>query len=309
MVGGHLVEPGPAAGDRRLEQHGRAPLEDRRRALEPFVLGLAHVARAEEEAGALAVEVEAGLEVDRHRDVLGQVLERARVGDAPSLRRDRQVNARHGPDLSRPDTGGADNRGRVHAARLPADPPHLAGLAFDGRHRAAPADARAVSPRARGVALDRRVGCGDSGSRAERRRLDALQSGKRREPPRLLRGEHPARQPERVLHRHVALEPAHVLGPRQQEQVADLLEVHLPAGPLAEPPPGIEVPQAHPHVQLVGEHRAHAARPLAGRARAELGALEQQHVHARLREVEGDAGADDASPDDHDLGPFHARLG
>jgi hypothetical protein len=136
--------------------------------------------------------------------------------------------------------------------------------------------------------------------RAERGGQHAVGPRQRRELPRLRHAHHPARHAQLVLHRHAPLEVGHVLLGREQEQVAHALQVDLPAGPLAEARPGVERAHRDPHVQLVGEHRAHAARTLRGGARAELAALQQQHVvHTRLCQVERDAQADHATAHDH----------
>ena len=63
---------------------------------------------------------------------------------------------------------------------------------------------------------------------------------------------------------------------------------------------------ADAHVELVGEHRAHAAGAAAAGAGFQLAALAQQHLDARLGEVEGDARSDHTAAHDHHVCPLHA---
>jgi hypothetical protein len=168
-------------------------------------------------------------------------------------------------------------------------------------------DARTVRTCGRRVALHGAVGGGVARERAERCGEHAVEPGKRRELVGLAGAHHPARKPDAVLHLDAALERDHVVVRREQEQIADLMQVDLPSRALAEGAPRLERAQPDAHVQLVREHGPDAAGAAPGGARAELGALEQQHLlHARLGEVEGDARADHPAAHDHHRGPLHA---
>ena len=102
---------------------------------------------------------------------------------------------------------------------------------------------------------------------------------------------------------------AHVVLAREQEQVAHLLQVDLPAGAAAEVLERRQAALGQPHVQLVRELRAHAAGGLAGRAAAQLAALDQHRVgHAGLGQVEQDARAHHAAADHHDVGGAGQRC-
>jgi hypothetical protein len=115
--------------------------------------------------------------------------------------------------------------------------------------------------------------------------------------------DHPGGHAQLVLQRDVALEGGHRRRGGQEEQVADPVQVDLLTGTLGEAAEGLEAARAQLDVDPVGELGAHTARGLAGRALAELVAFEQHDVgHARLGEVERDAGADGAATDDDDLG-------
>jgi hypothetical protein len=103
----------------------------------------------------------------------------------------------------------------------------------------------------------------------------------RREPLRLPHLDHPARHAELVLHGDALLEESDVLGPVEQEEVADLVEVDLLPELL---PEGLERPQAAQaelDVHHVGELRPHATGRLARRPGTELVLLDQRHVAGR----------------------------
>ena len=146
--------------------------------------------------------------------------------------------------------------------------------------------------------------------RAERAREHVVEADERVQDTDLAGSQHPARHSETVLERHALLERLDVLGPGQREQVADPVEVDLPAGPLAEPRERVEAAYGDADVQLVGELRPHAAGRSRGGAGCQRRPLEQQHVaHARLGEVERDAGTDHPAADDHDVGRRGKRGG
>ena len=98
------------------------------------------------------------------------------------------------------------------------------------------------------------------------------------------------------------LERGDVLGSVEQEQVADLVEIDLGAGPLGEALEGLDAAQADRDVERVGELRAHASCRAARRAARELVALDEADVDSGLGQVERDARPDDPAADDHDVG-------
>jgi hypothetical protein len=144
------------------------------------------------------------------------------------------------------------------------------------------------------------------GQRAEGAGQDAVEARERRQLRHLVHAHHPARQAEPVLQRDALGEGLDVGLGIEQEQVAHAREVHLPAGSLAEGGPRLERPHPDADVQLVREHRAHAAGALHRRAGAQVRAIEQQHVlDARLAEVKGDARADRPAAHYHERGSLH----
>ena len=103
-----------------------------------------------------------------------------------------------------------------------------------------------------------------------------------------------------VLQLDISLEDRDVRLPAQDEQVAHLLEVDLPAGSARELPERAKAPLGDLDVQRIGELRAHPARGSAGRSAPELLPLEQHDINAGLGQVKGDARSNHAAADDHD---------
>ena len=141
----------------------------------------------------------------------------------------------------------------------------------------------------------------------ERRGEDVVACKQRAELARLRRRQDPRRHAVLVLQLHVALEGRDVRLLAQDEQVAHLLEVDLPSGTAGKFPEGAEAPLSDLDVQRIGELRSHAARRTARRSAPELRLLEQDHVHAGLREVKGSARSDHPAADDHDGGAVGKR--
>src|SRR4029450_4941624 len=107
-----------------------------------------------------------------------------------------------------------------------------------------------------------------------------------------------------VLELDALLEGGHVLGPAEQEQVADPAEVDLVARAGAEGGERLQAARAELDVEGVGELGPHPAGGLAGGAGGQLVALDQQHLpDAGLGQVEGDAGAHHAAADHDHVGP------
>ena len=156
--------------------------------------------------------------------------------------------------------------------------------------------------RAARVTLHDGLGVRGPVERAERRREDPLEPGKRAQPPRILDSHDAARQSELVLKRDAPLEHGYILGAVEEEEVADLVEVDLGSGALAEACERLEAAKAEQDVQGVRELGSNASGGATRRARRELGALEQADLDPGLGEVERNARSGDAAADDDDLG-------
>jgi len=105
-----------------------------------------------------------------------------------------------------------------------------------------------------------------------------------------------------VLEGDASLEDTNVLLPVEQEEIPDLVQVDLPAGPVVEAVERLEAAQRDRDVELVRELRAHASRGAARGARRQRVPLDEQDVaHPSLREMERDARAHHAAADDHHL--------
>ena len=165
-----------------------------------------------------------------------------------------------------------------------------------------------MSPGARRVPLDDRLGARVPVERAVRRREHAVEPRERAQLAHLVEVDEPARHAELVLQRHARLEARDVLLAVEEEEVADLMEVDLGAGPLAETREGVDAAQPDRDVERVGELRAEAAGRTARRPARELIALEEADVDSGLGEVEGDARPDHAASDDDDLGGSRRRA-
>ena len=265
VVRRHLVVAPPAAGDRGVEQDRRAPPQHRHGALEPLVLGVADVVRAEQQARALAVEVEAGREVDRS-SVSARRSAAAPCSRSGALRPHRELHSRQRADLRRPRPRRADHARRYRSSRPWSRPLLVPGPLPRAASRSAPRArarrSRSPAPRPPGVAWP---ASGQNAPASTPSRPASGESSRASSALTMRLG-----RPRRFCSLDAALEFGHVLVAREQEQVAHPLEVDLPARPLAERTPRLERAQRDPHVQLVGEHRAHAAGALRGGARAEL---------------------------------------
>ena len=143
--------------------------------------------------------------------------------------------------------------------------------------------------------------------RAVARRQDVLARDQRAELARLVAGDDPRRHAELVLQRHAARERVDLGLGGEQEEVADLLVVDLPARPLLEPLVRLEAALGDLDIERVRELGAQAAGGLRGRAAGQLIALEQDDLGAGLGEVEGGADADHAPTHDHDVGTGRQR--
>ena len=104
----------------------------------------------------------------------------------------------------------------------------LAGFRLDADHLAACADLCAMGSRGGRVALHDHLRARVSVEGAERRREHPLDAGQRRELLRLLGRDEPARHAVIVLQDGAPLEERDVLGPVEEEEVADRAEVDLP---------------------------------------------------------------------------------
>jgi hypothetical protein len=93
-----------------------------------------------------------------------------------------------------------------------------------------------------------------------------------------------ARHAAFVLQCDALLERRDVVGVVEKEEVPDLLEVDLCAGPLAEAHEGLDAAQPDRDVHRIRELGAEASGRPARRAPGELSALEEAHADSCLRE-------------------------
>jgi len=107
-------------------------------------------------------------------------------------------------------------------------------------------------------------------------------------------------RPPVVLKGHAALIFLDITLAAEDEQVSDLSEVDLPAGPSPEVAEGLEAARRYLNIEGVRELGAHAAGGSTGGTATQLSPLQKDGVDARLGQVIGRAGSDDpASDDDH----------
>ena len=314
MVGRHLVVALPAAGDPHVEQRGASAVGDLHDVLEPRGIRrgiearrLVTVGHPEEEARALAVEVEAGREVDRERDPVGQSWRRTGEADLAEVRLDRQLDSDEPCDLGRPDAGGAYDRPCVDAAERRLDATDIAAGDVDPVERAAGDDRRSVRPGGGRVSLRDRLRARVAVERREGRGEHAVEPCERAQRRRLVERDEPARHAELVLQGDTRFERRDVLAPVEEKEVADLVEVDLGPRTLAEAGERLDAPQPDRDVERVRELGSESACRPAGRAARELPALEEADVDSGLGEVERDARPDDAASDDHDVGCVRKR--
>ena len=78
--------------------------------------------------------------------------------DLAPQRRDRQIDANHGPAASRPSTRGADHGTRLDRAAVSYDSGDLLAAGLDVQHLAVHMDLRAVGPRGERITLDDALG-------------------------------------------------------------------------------------------------------------------------------------------------------
>ena len=167
VVRAHVVEPRPAALDRRGGDPRRAPLGDLQQRRDPL-LGplqqeagrLVRVGHAHQQAAAFAVEVEAGREVDRQRQLVRQVGHRRGEQHLPAQRRDVERHADQLPARARPRSRGADDRARGDGPVRRAHAGDDAVAHVDPLDRRGDREVRAVLARAERVALHDRLGRG-----------------------------------------------------------------------------------------------------------------------------------------------------
>ena len=261
-----------------------------------------------QQPGALAMEVEAVREVDGHRQDRGQAAHRLGDEHLTAQRGDVELEAHHLAHGSRPGPGRADDRSGLDASSRCRHGADLAVLDLDPLDRASGHERRSVTACRARVALHGRLGGCMPVEPTERTRQHVVEADQRIQLADLVGRQEPARHSEPVLQLDALLEGRDVLGRRQREQVADLVQIDLPAGTLAEVHERIDAAHRDADVELVGELRSHPARRPRRRAGRECVALEKQHVaHARLREVEGDARPHHTASDDHDLRPLGQR--
>ena len=119
-----------------------------------------------------------------------------------------------------------------------------------------------MAPRSGRVPLSHGLGAGVAVERAVGRRQHAVEARERAQLADLVEIDEAARDAELVLERDARLERRDVLCSVEEEEVADLVEVDLGAGPLGEPRERLDAPQPDRDVEGIRElgSKAPAAR-------------------------------------------------
>ncbi len=296
MIRTDLVVAPPAAPHGELSEQWQSAGGDRRELLERLL------AAAEEKPAPLAVEVEAGREVDGQRQLEGQCVARLREEDVAPLRLDRNGHAGGRAELLRPHA-----RGEYHApcrdtALTRVDADHVAVLDGDPLHAAALDDAGPEGGGCGCVALRRGLRRRVAVDRAERRREDVVDAQPGDDAAGLVGADEPRRHAEALLQLHRPRERRDLPLGRQQEEIAPLLEVDLPSRLLGEVAVAADALEGDANVELVRELGADPAGRLARRAGRQSLAFDEHAIAAAgLRQVVESARAHDAAADDHDL--------
>src|SRR5260221_5529497 len=210
-------------------------------------------------------------------------------------------------DRLRPGTGAVEDHAGRDLAGGGSDAGAPAAADVDRCHPGALLEPRAEAPRSSRVAHRHRVRAGDPVGRAEGCAKDILEVQGRSQRADLGRHQ-PAGlgQPEPVPELHQVTEVLHLLGPRQQHQVADLAEVGGHAHLLLESLEHRDAAHPDPHVDLARELLANATGVAGGRAGAQPAALEEEDVDAPAGEVVGKRAAHHPAADDRYVRGFHA---
>ena len=208
------------------------------------------------------MEVEARREVDRQRQASWQTARLGRVVHEPPFPANREVDAGQRSNLPGPRARRAHDRRRrdppAGDVATPVTRPPSTSIPVAGspcRIRAPPLRAAAAYPwtTASGsrVAVDRA-----KGRREEVGRLEPRDDRRR-----LVTGDLPGRNPQRVLELQGGAELGRVLLVVQQEEVARLVEVDFRADELGERGELLDRPERDAHVQLVCELAPGSLRP------------------------------------------------
>ena len=185
---------------------------------------------------------------------------------------------------------------------------HVVALQHDPGHRGVLHDAHAPGARLGRVGLHHVVGRGVAVGGSPDRGDRIVHVEGRHQGVRVVGRDHPHVRAHAPLQRHVLAEARERRLVGDHEEVALLVEIarhpHLVLEALEEGDAAEGELDLHPR----GELHADAARRLARRAGADRVALEHHHVPgAAPAELVGDAGADGAGPDDHDVGAARKR--
>src|SRR5712692_6414098 len=267
------------------------------------------VAHADQDAIALRVEVQRGLEVDGHRIRARHRRKSARDSDVPPIRQDRNLETGHAADRWCPRPCAVEHQPRGHVARRRANTSHMSRRDIDTRDRDPFLESRAEAASGGRVARCDVGWARDAVAGAERAAEDVLDVEYRHHTRGLARvNPSGLGQPDPVPHLHVVVEVLDLLRLREYEQVADLPKVRRVPDLLIE---ALEHRYRHPlqpDVALARELLAHTARALAGRLRAQRLTLHKEHVHVALAELVGQGAAHDPPARDDDVSAFHART-
>src|SRR5438128_6807856 len=154
VVGRHLIQPSPCGFDARRREGGGTPRRLREHLLEELPADILDVARrllavahANEDSITLRVEVERGLEIDRHRVVPRHRRKCAGDRDVPAIREDWNLQAGHTPDRRRPRARAIEYEARRHVPRRRAPSLHSARGTVDAGDRNALFQSRPEAPR------------------------------------------------------------------------------------------------------------------------------------------------------------------
>ncbi len=219
--------------------------------------------------------------------------------DLPPVRVDGQVEPGLGRHVPGPRPGAQHDGVGAHPAVVRPDRDDLVAPRLDVGDRDVGADRRAVPLRPGRVALDHGLRVGEPVARGVGGPGVPVGVDVRVEPAHGVVAEHAALDAALVLHGNGLLEQRDVVGARQEEQVARLLQPDVRARAVREVLVQLQAAVAEVDVRGVGELRAHSPDGLARAAGGELVGLQEQHVHAVLGEVERHRRAQRAATDHH----------
>src|SRR2546430_6559868 len=311
IVGRERAESRPAAGDPRVGDDRQAVdrLLHRLLDLPPIhrdvevLANVLDVTRAQEDLLHLFPEIEATRHIARERHRARDLGEGLREEDVAAPGVHRQVETREPADARRRGAGRVDDDGRRDLALRRRHARHASVRHRERRHRDPLRDRHAELARAAREA-GRHLGGGRHRvlGPPDRRHPDVDPQGGD-ELLRVGRGDDAHVGAELPLERDPRLEPAKLLLLGEEIEVADLPVARIDAELVREPPEDVDALQGEADLGLGRELNADAACRLAGRARADGFALEEDDVaEPAAGQVVGDRAAHHAAADDHRAG-------